>query len=80
MQPCKMVCMIICLSLPALIKLSPVCLGARRRSWRKAEQESPEADPGCFLLDESIPILQMMLISDLLKGNMEQNKKAGPSV
>ena len=34
MQPCKMVCMIICLSLPAQIKLSPVCLSARRRSWR----------------------------------------------
>ena len=30
----KMVCMIICLSLPAQIKLSPVCLSARRRSWR----------------------------------------------
>ena len=37
---------------------------------RKAQKLTRDA-----LLDESIPILQMMLISDLLKGNMEQNKR-----
>ena len=37
---------------------------------RNAQQLTRDA-----LLDESIPILQMMLISDILKGNMEQNKR-----
>lgn len=37
---------------------------------RKAQKLTRDA-----LLDESIPILQMMLINDLLKGNMDQNKR-----